>query len=556
MSRSVHFNLKKKVTSSYLEVAAFSLSWFEPVRYKYLLLIFCGFWQTQAQAQNIQQILSLGGKGTVNPVVVETIGSDLLLVAGTFTGELIVGHEMVVANGADDVFVLMVKDDEVLWLKSIGNNFNDRISPEVIIENERLVLGLTFWEKLVIDSQSIMNPYGGQSFMLAYLDLTTGQVEQVDPIHSSGGINYAYFRAYQEDFLIGFWHENALFMDDGTQLVEDEVGLTFLTVSDSSVFSPKLFIKTSGQVYLTGMEMIDGAIVGSGYFLGTMELNQTEIHTQTIYYDGFAFRFDTNDETYVLKRFGGIFDNFFISAIALSNTYHIGGHFSGVLELGSGETIETSNTLSDIVVLTLDEQLNVVNLTKSEEESAAYLYKMYTDEGTIALSCQFNDQIKMGAQEVDCAADKINGVVFYKSDDILSIEKQVCITGNTLNLQHKKADLYKVTVFVTDQNFEWNEEVFNIEGSNDGFIALESTTNSNEKILMEAFTLFPNPAQTVLHWTVEGPVEYVDIFNAVGDFVMRTNDRKIDLSNFHPGIYFLHFLGENGQKTIGRFVKM
>lgn len=557
MCCSVHFCTKKNKTSDWNEVVSCFTHWLVSWKYKSLLFFFSGILHFQVFAQNIQQIIPLGGKGTVNPVVVETISPDLLVVAGTFSGELAVGGEIIVSEGADDVFVLVLKNGEVFWLKKIGNRFNDRVTPGVIVDGNNIILGLTFWERLNIDGTEIFNPNGGQTFALIYLELDTGDLVQVYPVHSSGAVNYAQMRDLGEEILIGFWGDGSLYLEGGTEIAGKDEGLVFLTFSSASDFSLMLFVRTSGQSYFTGMEMLGEDLIASGYFLGTMELDQQQIATQTIYYDGFALKFGSVSKESILKRFGGIFDNFFTSALKFNNVYYIGGHFSGVLEMG-GMSIETINTLGDIVLLELDSGLNVIGYSRSEEEEDVFLYTMYYDEEGIGLSCQFYDRIRLESEELICSsATSINAGVFNWKHNDFSSKVRFCLSGNTLNLQQKRSGDYYITVFVTDQNFERYGESFLIEGLNDGFVVLEKTTSTKELSSTSPDVLFfPNPASDEVKWSVDPDVEYIEIFDLSGNLQLRTRESRIGLTELTSGVYIVHFYTKSGEIRKGRFVKI
>ncbi|MBI9039737.1 MAG: T9SS type A sorting domain-containing protein, partial [Bacteroidales bacterium] len=57
--------------------------------------------------------------------------------------------------------------------------------------------------------------------------------------------------------------------------------------------------------------------------------------------------------------------------------------------------------------------------------------------------------------------------------------------------------------------------------------------------------VYPNPATDIIYIVSTKEVEYVSIFNNIGQTIYRGNETQIDISNFEPGIYIISINNEN-----------
>ena len=84
-------------------------------------------------------------------------------------------------------------------------------------------------------------------------------------------------------------------------------------------------------------------------------------------------------------------------------------------------------------------------------------------------------------------------------------------------------------------------------------LGIESTMKNNSRL-----NVFPNPNSGIFNISVEQPAILI-IYNSMGQIVLEkklfVDTAQIDLSDFSNGIYFLHFVTNDGEKTSVKVLK-
>lgn len=74
----------------------------------------------------------------------------------------------------------------------------------------------------------------------------------------------------------------------------------------------------------------------------------------------------------------------------------------------------------------------------------------------------------------------------------------------------------------------------------------QNTTNITDVGTNEKIKIYPNPANE--HLTVEAPEHYtVEIYSTVGELMLTTTQKQIDVSHLESGVYFIVIKNEDGQ---------
>jgi hypothetical protein len=73
--------------------------------------------------------------------------------------------------------------------------------------------------------------------------------------------------------------------------------------------------------------------------------------------------------------------------------------------------------------------------------------------------------------------------------------------------------------------------------------------------------IYPNPAGETLFIKTTRPVDYVEIYNGLGQMVkridqMKASETKVSVSDFDKGVYFIKAIDEKGTSTTSRFIKL
>ena len=97
---------------------------------------------------------------------------------------------------------------------------------------------------------------------------------------------------------------------------------------------------------------------------------------------------------------------------------------------------------------------------------------------------------------------------------------------------------------------------FSREGTPDaGAFEFGGTLSTNDNILFEGVTIFPNPTQNVLQVSGIEDIEELTIFSILGKLEKKViNSSTVDVSNLSKGIYFLQIV-KNNETLAKKFIK-
>lgn len=83
------------------------------------------------------------------------------------------------------------------------------------------------------------------------------------------------------------------------------------------------------------------------------------------------------------------------------------------------------------------------------------------------------------------------------------------------------------------------------------FVFSESSSSlSNYKSFDKQLNLYPNPTNDILNIDIED-YKSSELFNIIGQSILKTDEKSLDLSKFNKGVYFLTIEKNNGIKTKG-----
>ena len=79
-----------------------------------------------------------------------------------------------------------------------------------------------------------------------------------------------------------------------------------------------------------------------------------------------------------------------------------------------------------------------------------------------------------------------------------------------------------------------------------GSVSNTSITTNNK----ESLTLYPNPAQDVVTIQNTSGSVNVEVFDVIGNFILKSKDKKIDISNLPNGIYIFNVTSNNSDEIL------
>ena len=111
--------------------------------------------------------------------------------------------------------------------------------------------------------------------------------------------------------------------------------------------------------------------------------------------------------------------------------------------------------------------------------------------------------------------------------------------------------------FYPDVNSAYAVEV-NIDGCIDTSECIVTSVGIQEKIIQEAFEIYPNPTNNRLYLKMQNPTQSrIQIFNIQGRLILELDEipSSIDVSSFPNGPYFLRIINKYGVIS-KRFIKV
>jgi hypothetical protein len=76
-----------------------------------------------------------------------------------------------------------------------------------------------------------------------------------------------------------------------------------------------------------------------------------------------------------------------------------------------------------------------------------------------------------------------------------------------------------------------------------------------ESVNKVEYSVFPNPSNDCISIDTSDALKNVSILNSLGQQVFQGNSKKIDISNFSNGVYFLHLQFDNNIFVIEKIIK-
>lgn len=507
----------------------------------------------QLPAQWSQELIKLGGSGTVNPLVLESVSPDEILVAGSFRGSLEIQGVTANAAGGDDIFIALLKEGFIKWLISFGNADNDAMADKVWMDSDHSVsVFITFWDEINIGGEVIVNPGGGRSLVCVRLNTADGSVISSRLFPVRGAIDHVRISAVKDKCYVGAVLEGDLSAIQGELILEDFRGLIIGELDNKGDFRLIDTVRSVGKCVLSGMAVNEKSLLLGGFFNGRLVSESQVLETVSIYDNGFMIRVENSGDGELMKRFGGIFDNNFIGVEFFDGHWWVSGHFTGVMELGGGKMLETQSFNSDFVLLEADDNLEVLQSYQSEGLSVVRNFGMKRIGERFYLGNQYFKGYTLGEAAENCESVNIASDVVSFSDGNFISESNFCLSGNVNNplYTHAKGDVFS---FTTNADFELSGREYKIEGANDGFLyfaksSLISIVESGEK----GVHFYPNPSNGCVNIEVHEKT-MIEIYNFQGMLLERKEMMAgaSEVINFRSaGVYFIGVAGGRKEKLV------
>jgi len=68
-------------------------------------------------------------------------------------------------------------------------------------------------------------------------------------------------------------------------------------------------------------------------------------------------------------------------------------------------------------------------------------------------------------------------------------------------------------------------------------------------------TIYPNPTKSTLNIKTATAITNISVYSLLGNQVIKTNSKNIDVSGLSNGVYLIKILDVNGNQHVKRFIK-
>ena len=343
------------------------------------------------------------------------------------------------------------------------------------------------------------------------------------------------------------------FYDSGDNLiVEGFQGMVVGELGNDFTFRLIDTVRAQGRQVLSGIAAYEDEIMMVGFFNGSLTLGGQVEQTASVYDNAFAILIDSEIGGGEIKRYGGIFDNNFMRVERWNDEWVVSGHFTGVLDLGGGQTLEGGNFNSNFVFIRINAELEFVEAFQSFGGNMVRNFEMKLIDNKVYFGNQYFIDYEIGSVDISCGTSNLaSDILYYSAGNFIS-EKNFCLEGNVNNplFARGNGDIYS---FTTNEDFNFKGVDYEVEGANDGFIYFSGTNSIFEYVRNEnAFHIFPNPSDGQVNIEVISDTE-IQVYNFQG-VLLKTISAKVGFSNIfypsYPGIYFIGIAGEERKKVI------
>jgi hypothetical protein len=518
--------------------------WFFGVSTWGLLILSCLPLAMWAQAS----MVTLGGKGTVNPLILKEISTHNVLLGGTFGGELRIGDAVRESRGGQDVFLSLWQEGQLLWLQSFGGPDSEILAVEPGGQPGEILVFIVFWGQIDLGDTLLVNPLGGQALLSLKLSEAQGQVLDWWMLASDGGVQQVqHCPSGPNRGFVSFRLEGRLFSPEGDLLLEAQRSLVLMEYQGDSLALLEE-MPLVGNVALTSMVLADSVLYGVGHFNGRISAGQTSIATVSIYEDGFSFRYALQGSPLLLQRYGGIFDNQLMQAFVFQDGVYFGGHFSGVLQLSEQLGLESNGFASDWVLLGLDALGRVERFWQSSSSSTELFFSAQAQGERLYLGLQYLGQMQWEGGALVCDPQGFASAVLTLEGESLALDQSFCFSGNTNNPLYLSSGEWVYRVFTNDRDFSFMGADYLVEGVNDGYLWREFSTDAKEVADRQVglpLRVFPNPSGREATLVSEGAWDWrlLDARGARVSAGRSAAGEKQGLRFPGPGVYYLLPLG-------------
>ena len=534
------------------------------IRAAFYYLFLFGFWFTpiSVNAQDWNWVEIIGSSKTETPEGLLFQNNGQILLAGTFEHELLLGDTNLISTGEKDIFLASFNTDmTTLWARGGGGLSDEKLADIGQDHNNNIICAGSYWLEATFGGDTIQtenNPKGlfllkinslGQEIWLRKIDgadlkaVEDIKVDQVGNIYLCG---YFDQQLQGEGFSLDAAGETDLFLikynPEGEVIYASHVGYS----GDTRAISVAL--ASSGKIVL------------GGYYNDTTIIAQDTLIANTTDRDVFIACFDQEGNAIWGRKAGGVHDDE-LTGIAIDPSDHIyaTGYLVGVMNLGNGISIQSSNGNSDFYLL----KYNMDGQPLEARALGGSLIQQTTDiefnENQLLIAGFYQGEMDLDGLTVSAGNSISSFVAGFDLDLNTKWVKSINGSGNVFI--HRISANEAESVLVTESFEEtilFNDTPFSSAGEFDIFLGQLNKSVTPTVNLEQAPTLlslFPNPTANSLNIKTNLTNYNLLIYSIDGQlFWTGKNEKNININHLPKGTYSLQL--QSGATTISRiFIK-
>lgn len=500
---------------------------------------------------------TFGGQGTetIEGLIVNTPSN--YLIAGTFSEFLPLNDAILTSSGAKDVFVASINTNmETSWVFSGGSNLDDELTSIEKDASGNIICTGAYWLEATFDNETISTTDNPKGLYILKLN-SNGEMMWLRQIDGADLKAVTAIESDQDDniFICGYFDQELNLGD--TIITANGNTDIFIAKYDSNgqlIFAHNMGYK--GDTRAVAMSLSpSGKIVLGGFYNDTTIIALDTLPANTTDRDVFVACLDSTGNPLWGRKAGGVHDDE-LTGIIVDNDENIfaTGYLVGVMNLGEGISIQSSNGNADIYLL----KYNIDGTPISAKALGGDLVQQTTDiaifNQTILVSGFFQGDMNFDGINLSTNGNINSFVAGFDKQLLTKWAENIDGTGNVF-ANSIEANLEEGNTVLVGGSFansiQFNETTYPSNGGFDLFLSTLSMNITNIHSPEGANSLleiFPNPTDQQLRFNTNLSNFDLAIIDKAGRlWITASNKTQIDISKLPSGVYLLHLQNEESR---------
>ena len=529
----------------------------KPAFHAIIYLSLCFFTGSTLNSQNFpwEEVQIIGGTGTESLSGFELLPDGQLILAGTFSQTLEVDGTILESTGENDaVLVALNPDNSLNWIISGGGSLDEEINAITSDQDGNILVVGSYWSEATFGATTINTTSNPKGLFILKID-TNGNLLWNFTIDGTTLKDATDITTDEEgnSYICGFF-ENQLFLEQDTLQATGESDLFLIKLSPEGQLAWHSQAGISGDTRATSLELNSlGHIVLGGFYTGSAVFNTDSLVANTKDRDVFIATFDSQGSPLWGRKAGGVHDDELTDIkIAVNDLIYATGYFVGIMNLGEGISIASSNGNSDFYILNYAADGQAIAAKAFGGSLIQQSTALSINGGLLAVSGHYQGEVTIDNLQID-AGETVSG--FFAGFD-LNLDPRWLTSINS------NGNLFASDVFIDPNgsgyflggsfsgSATFSPFTFSAAGSFDMFLSKTDfiVVSTQELEEPELLRIFPNPVTDIL--TIETSVQDYDlaVLNAAGKLILQANNAtEINVDSLPSGNYLLHLQNESVQ---------